>query len=315
MSFGFKKIKSFNRLFFVYSIFLLIILISIYFFDINLNLSLFQDLNFNKEYKISLLNSWYGIFLTLALISSFFVLLTKDRKNQKLLILLNIFIILLITLLLNISASIRISVYLHLFIALFVGYFVSRIILISNKKNIQLFLLALFLIVILIALPLSSQKSFKNYYPNEVLHGTVSSFYYYEFEMGEFIKKNANSNSIIVSDPGEQLILSGISGIFSFGGNMLPKEYMFDIKNIILNKNDSESYSSLCNLFEDKEDIFLVISGRSIQWAKDTKREIPIYQPVYLEDTEIIQEFKESKYFDLVHSINNQIYLFKLKSC
>ena len=62
----------------------------------------------------------------------------------------------------------------------------------------------------------NDQISISNTYDNK-----FSSFTLEDISMGEWIKENVPKETIIISEPYQQLILSGISGIESLGGGSM----------------------------------------------------------------------------------------------
>jgi hypothetical protein len=269
------------------------------------------------SYRLSLLNLWFGALLTISYISIFIILFNKLIKRQTLydsfIPLICLFLIVFILITSNIPAAVRFSDFLPFLIFLLFGFFLKFTI--KNdyfKKGITIFALSL-LIIFIFTQALIPLTIFLNGYSNQD-NTFSSSFDYYDLKMAIYLNKNLSKDSLILSDPGEQLVLSGLSGISSFGGNMLPKERIQLVKDIILEDNVSLKKDLFCNLFnESKEETYLVISGRTIAWGKQ-KGNTPLYSPVSLMLSEKIDTLINSKEFESIHEVNNQIYLFKV-SC
>lgn len=166
----------------------------------------------------------------------------------------------------------------------------------------------------------------------------ISSFTYYEYQTGTWIKNNLKDNVVILSDPMTQLILSGISKKRNFGEGSSDINTKKALKQIFISNNPREASHLIQNTYNnlstgkrdnyfrtffapiresDDEDIIVVISGRTETWVKGSdESSIDFWGtnqfPNEFIDKDIVSKFMDEAYFELVYNYNNDIYIFRL---
>jgi len=290
------------------------IFIFLSYFQINLPFDFFgRRYLFPLHYKLAMINNWYGIFFFFSLLTILFIFFSREDIKRSSFndfkIFSMLFLSICIIFFLNFSGSMRIIPYLHPFIALFSAYLIiSSSCFFKNKlKFIVLFIL---LFIVIINSIFSINFLISTY---DVGGDYSSSFSKEDIHASKFISENIQEDTFILSSPGQQIIISGLTGSYSYGS--LEGDLSNFMKEILRGEDVRKSHNLICNVSINSEDKLLIISGRSQAWANN-QRKIPFYTPknLTLKDKEIIKKFISSPLFETIYS-NEQIYIFKINDC
>lgn len=122
---------------------------------------------------------------------------------------------------------------------------------------------------------------FVNFYLNQLtfkeqfyFKGFYSHFSFAEVEASEWLKRNFNNNTILISDPGTQYILEALSGINSPGGAYMSEENRLKLRSINTTQDPKEIKDIILRL-KDGLDVekpvekkLFIVGGRYFAWQK-----------------------------------------------
>ena len=118
-----------------------------------------------------------------------------------------------------------------------------------------------------------SIENYKNRMQELNDENVVSSFSSYDIEMSKWIRNNTSENVLIVSEPTQQLIISGLSYRESLESSSMSEKRQEMIRIAILSDNAFKSRNLILESIPEeyrRREIIFILSGRSIFWAKYT---------------------------------------------
>lgn len=275
-----------------------------------------QHFNFPLWHKLGFLADWYGVGLTVGFIIGLVSIIRSKDLNGK---------IVLIFALLLLGLSIAPFSYFLKFYVLG-GYFVNIVIalglyaVLSGLPRLWKILgfswIALFLVL--------------TFYKNQIIYKDPLHFNnletqlsFEEIKAGEWLSKNRNANTFLISDPSTQYLLEALSGVNTQGGAYMNLETRLKLISIngsfdpIFIKNKLLEIKDELDETAYKEAIFAV-GGRYFAWQNLSKKEkessfYNIWSPrlTSSEDKTFIYFLSKSSSFKLIYT-NDEISLFKI---
>jgi hypothetical protein len=286
-----KLLRILGILLSVYLIITILILILQYnHFNINLGFLSYLSVNWDLNFKLLLLDRWFtSAIIFLSLIGASLSIFTKD----KIVLILSVYYLGLLSIYtLGISAIFRIIIFMHCLIIFFCFYpFYNK----NNKK-----IISLITTIAVISVLFTNLAYFNYYYPLLSEKNLVSSYSPSELLAGEFIERNISKNALLVGEPEQISIFSGISGIESFGGrsiNAIEQRDIIDLSNGKINNFQEKCAAGL----------YFVDSFRFDKWLSINKTE-GIYFPQNINSTTIYK----SVYSTPIYSGDEGIKIYKI---
>lgn len=135
------------------------------------------------------------------------------------------------------------------------------------------------------------------------------------------LELSTTNDTLLISDPYTMFMMQGLTGrdqaidgrVWIDENEYAPEliEQMENIKyNIFLANNSEIAHKEIQNVKRNHENIFIIVSERTSQWLK-TDDKMFIWRPPRKLDNKSLDIFNDKRYFELVYSEDDRIYIYK----
>lgn len=171
------------------------------------------------------------------------------------------------------------------------------------------------IVVIITSSSIPNYVRFMGKYPAIGDYDIFSSYTEYDLKMGLWIRKNVAEDLLLLGEPNDQHILSGLSALNNLGGHFMRASNRELLRAFFKAENESEALSLLEELMRKnnltRTRVIIIISGRTAHWLMG---DVEIaYHPYLFRMSKEYHKFFNSNTFHIIHQEGNEIYAFVIR--